>query len=257
MADDFGSCTTSARWRGPSRRSPRGSSVRKFGPLSEPRFSRASQGVAVGLRPAGVRLDQHDLQLGLRRRRQGDPSKALGRDVAAQLQAQRVAIERECGVGVVDRDIAVRKRDGHAAHVIRGWSGLRVGEDPVEERRRLAPVVAHPVDELGRVDDGLEAVRPCRASSTCAAAARSADGRRRSRAARSSASRRRASSRRRPASSRIFSSSAPWRVVVDRLPDRGQPVATTPRRSRRRPARRPRRSARSTRWTGPVATYAP
>ena len=58
----------------------------------------------------------------------------------------------------MDRDIAVRKRDGHAANVIRGSLSPRVGEDPLDERGGLAPVVAHLVEQVRGVDDRSEAV---------------------------------------------------------------------------------------------------
>src|SRR5450755_2316334 len=65
------------------------------------------QGIAVGLGPARVRLGEHDLQVRLGRAGQGDPAEPVRGDVVAHLKAERVAVEGERGVQVVDGDVAV------------------------------------------------------------------------------------------------------------------------------------------------------
>ena len=50
-----------------------------------------------------MRLEQDDVDV-LPRGADGDPTEAVGRDVVADLEAERVAVEAERGVGVVDGD---------------------------------------------------------------------------------------------------------------------------------------------------------
>src|ERR1022692_476815 len=65
------------------------------------------QGVAVSLGPAGVRLGEHDLKVWLGRAAEGDPAEPARGDVVAHLKAERVAVEGERLVQVVDGDVAV------------------------------------------------------------------------------------------------------------------------------------------------------
>ena len=71
--------------------------------LQRPLRHQRQQGVALGLRPATVRLGQDDVDV-LPRGADGDPAEAVGRDVVADLEAERVAIEDERGIGIVDGD---------------------------------------------------------------------------------------------------------------------------------------------------------
>src|SRR3954452_4803308 len=70
------------------------------------------QGVALDLREAAVRLEQDDVEV-LPQGADGDPAEAVGRDVVAHLEAQRVTVEAEGLVGVVDRDEHGRDGDCH------------------------------------------------------------------------------------------------------------------------------------------------
>jgi hypothetical protein len=82
------------------------------------------QGVALGLRTTAVRLRQHDADL-LSGSADGDPAEAVGRDVVADLEAERVPIEDERGVGVVDGDEHGGNGDCHATTVrVAVWRAL-------------------------------------------------------------------------------------------------------------------------------------
>src|SRR5690606_38946913 len=81
------------------------------------------EGVAVLLGAGGVRLGEHDA----RRAAEGDPAAAVRRDVVVYLQAERVTVEGERLVHVVDGDMAVVQGDGHAGHARRPASSGLLG----------------------------------------------------------------------------------------------------------------------------------
>jgi len=74
------------------------------------------EGVALGLRTTAVRLGQDDVDV-LSRGADGDPAEAVGGDVVADLEAERVPVEAERGVRVVDGDEHGGNGDGHATTV--------------------------------------------------------------------------------------------------------------------------------------------
>ena len=71
--------------------------------LQRPLRHQRQEGVAFDLRATAVRLEQDDVDV-LPRGADGDPAEAVGRDVGADLEAERVPVEAERGVGVVDGD---------------------------------------------------------------------------------------------------------------------------------------------------------
>ena len=84
--------------------------------LQRPLRHERQEGVALGLRTTAVRLGQDDVDV-LPRGADGDPAEAVGRDVVADLEAERVAVEAERGVGVVDGDEHGGDGDCHATTV--------------------------------------------------------------------------------------------------------------------------------------------
>src|SRR5271168_1275941 len=74
------------------------------------------ESVALGLGTTAVRLEQHDVDV-LLRGADGDPAEALGRDVGTNLETERVAVEAERGVGVLDGDEHGGNGDCHAMTV--------------------------------------------------------------------------------------------------------------------------------------------
>src|SRR5581483_260659 len=63
-----------------------------------------------------VRLEQHDVDV-LTGGTHGDPAEPSGGDVEAHFEAERVAVEAERGVGVVDRNERRGKGDCHATNI--------------------------------------------------------------------------------------------------------------------------------------------
>jgi hypothetical protein len=74
------------------------------------------QRVALGLRTTAVRLGQNDVDV-LTGRSDGDPAESAGGDVVTHFQAQRVAVETERGIGIVDGDEHRGDGDCHVATV--------------------------------------------------------------------------------------------------------------------------------------------
>ena len=72
--------------------------------------------IALGLRAPAVGLEQDDVDI-LAGCANGDPTEPLGRDVVADLEVERVAVEAECGIGVVDGDEGGGEVDCHATTV--------------------------------------------------------------------------------------------------------------------------------------------
>jgi len=56
-----------------------------------------------------MRLRQHNLDLGLAVGDQHNPAEALPCDLVAYGQTKRVAVEAECGVWIVDKDVHTAK----------------------------------------------------------------------------------------------------------------------------------------------------
>ena len=92
------------------------SSERKIAACSEPLRHERQEGVALGLRTTAVRLEQDDVDV-LARGADGDPAEAVGGDVVADLEAERVAVEAERLVGIVDGDEHGGDGDCHATTV--------------------------------------------------------------------------------------------------------------------------------------------
>ena len=63
--------------------------------------------VAVGLRPAGVRVGEHDAQAGLGVAAERDPAVPAGGHVLLDLEAEGVPVEGERLVDVADGDVGV------------------------------------------------------------------------------------------------------------------------------------------------------
>jgi hypothetical protein len=76
-------------------------------------------GVAVGLGPAGMRFRQDDLNAWLVRAAEGDPAVPAGSDVIVHIKAERVSIEADGLIHIVDGDVAVLECDRHAANARR------------------------------------------------------------------------------------------------------------------------------------------
>jgi hypothetical protein len=69
--------------------------------------------IAVG-RAAALVVRQDDRDAGLGGGADGDPAEALGGDVVAQFEAEGVAVEGQCDVGVMDLDEAPGNSEIHA-----------------------------------------------------------------------------------------------------------------------------------------------
>ena len=76
------------------------------------RRARSSASPSAGLPHMVVRQD--DLDVGLRGAADGDPAEAFAGDVVAQFEAERIAVEGQCEVGVMDLDEATGKSEIHA-----------------------------------------------------------------------------------------------------------------------------------------------
>ena len=89
------------------------SSVRKIAACSDPCVTSDRRTSPLGLRTTAVRLGQDDVDV-LSRGANGDPAEAFGRDVGSNFEAERVAVETERSVGVVDGDEHCGDGDWHA-----------------------------------------------------------------------------------------------------------------------------------------------
>ena len=103
-----GSCTISAPAARSLSKVASRSSVWKWTPLRAPLATRRGDGVAVGGAAVQV-VGEDDRDVGLGGGADGDPAEVPFVDVVAQLEAERVAVEGEGAVGVVDDYEALRE----------------------------------------------------------------------------------------------------------------------------------------------------
>ena len=108
-----GSCTISAPAARTFSNVASRSSVWKWTPFSAPLATQGGERVAVG-RAAVEVVREDDRDAGLGGGADGDPAEVVAGDVVAQLEAERVAVEGQREVRVVDEDEARGKREVHA-----------------------------------------------------------------------------------------------------------------------------------------------
>ena len=143
--------------------------MRKIAACSDPCVTSDRRTSPLGLRTTAVRLGQDDVDV-LSRGANGDPAEALRRDVGADLEAERVAIETQRNVGVVDGNEHCGDGDWHAITIglptrrvlLRSCSVPgRIGH-PIHRHRRTPEPVGQVgcaqtvnVERLGRVANML------------------------------------------------------------------------------------------------------